>query len=310
MVSRKSGAGPRVSVNPVLELRGVCKSYPGFSLRDVSFTLPRGYIMGLIGPNGAGKTTLVKSILGLVRPNGGEIRVFGLHPREHGAEIRARIGFVHESPTFYEGLTVQRAGALLGSFYPRWDEEAFTEVAREFDLPPNKRLKALSQGMRTRFALAVALSHGADLLLLDEASSGLDPAFRREMLDRLSGVIEGGEASVLFSSHITSDLDRIADYITFLREGQVHFSLTKDEVLEGHVLVKGDLRLLDDGLRKLLTGIVIGEYGFVGLTDRPGEVGAKREGGGLIMDPATLEDVVYYTGRTGEGGLRLHGNVR
>jgi ABC-2 type transport system ATP-binding protein len=295
-------------VDPVLELRGVCKSYEGFSLRDISFTLPRGYIMGLIGPNGAGKTTLVKSILDLVRPEDGQVRVFGLDPREHGAEIRSRIGFVHESPTFYELLTVERAGALLGSFYARWDEVTFRGLVREFQLPPDKRLKTLSQGMRTRFALAVALSHGAELLLLDEASSGLDPAFRREMLDRLSGVIEGGEASVLFSSHITSDLDRIADYITFIRAGQVHFSTTKDEVLETHALVKGDMRMLDDALRKLLSGVVTGSFGFVGLTARAGDVRAALKGETAVIDPATLEDVVYYTGRTGGGGLRLHGN--
>jgi len=297
-------------VDPVLELRGVCKTYEGFALRDISFALPRGYIMGLIGPNGAGKTTVVKSILDLVHPDDGRIRVFGLDPREHGAEIRSRIGFVHESPTFYELLTVERAGALLGSFYARWDEGRFGALAREFQLPPGKKVKALSQGMRTRFALAVALSHEAELLLLDEASSGLDPAFRRDMLDRLSGVIEGGETSVLFSSHITSDLDRIADYITYIREGSVHFSATKDEVLEAHLLVKGPMSLLDEGLRQLLSGVVTGDFGFVGLTDRAGEVRAALRGEAVVMDPATLEDVVYYTGRTGEGGLRLHANDR
>jgi ABC-2 type transport system ATP-binding protein len=299
-----------VAADPILELRGVSKSYEGFSLADVTFALPRGYIMGLVGPNGAGKTTLVKSILGLIRPDGGEIRVFGLDPRERGAEIRSRIGFVHESPTFHEGLSVERAGSVLGSFYGGWDEYEFRRLTRDFGLPEAKRLKHLSQGMRTRFALAVALSHGAELLLLDEPSSGLDPAFRREILDLLGGVIEGGEASVLFSTHITSDLDRIADYITFLRGGQVRFSKTKDEVLESHALVKGAPEILDARLKELLTGVVVGDFGFVGLTDRLDEVRAATEGARIVVDPATLEDVVYYTGRTGEGGLRLHGTAR
>lgn len=295
-------------VEPILELRGVSKSYEGFALRDVSFTLPRGYIMGLIGPNGAGKTTLVKSILGLVHPEGGEIRVFGLDAGRNGAEIRSRIGFVHESPTFHEALSVERAGAVIGSFYASWDPDLFRSLSREFSLPLGKTVKTLSQGMRTRFALAVALSHGAELLLLDEPSSGLDPAFRRELLDRLSGVIEGGEVSILFSTHITSDLDRIADYITFLREGRVHFSMTKDEVLESHAVVRGDAGLLTPDLRGLFLGVVTGELGFTGLTDRIAQVRDALDGAEIVVDRATLEDVVYYTGRTGEGGLRLRDN--
>ncbi len=293
-------------MEPVLELKGVSKSYEEFRLREISFSLPRGYIMGLIGPNGAGKTTLLKMILNLARPDGGEIRVFGMDPVSEGEAIRRRVGFVHEQPTFYRGLSAERVGAILGSFYPNWDDRAFRGFAAEFGVPLNRKLKTFSQGMRTRFALATALSHQAELLLLDEPSSGLDPAFRRDLLDRLSGVIEGGETSVLFSTHLTSDLDRVADYITFLRAGQLHFTLPRDDVLDRYSLVKGDLNLLNETTRRLFSGVVTGEFGFVGLTDDTAQALRELGGEGVLVDRATLEDVVYYTGRTGDGGMKLH----
>jgi ABC-2 type transport system ATP-binding protein len=223
-----------------------------------------------------------------------------------GLAIRARIGFVHEQPTFYEGLQAGRVADALGPFYPTWEPDAFRELAREFRIPLTKKLKAYSQGLRTRFALALALSHRAELLLLDEPSSGLDPAFRRDMLDRLAGIIQGGNTSVLFSSHLTSDLDRVADYITFLRDGRVHFSKTRDEVLDRYVLVKGERNRLSEDLRPLFEGVVAGPFGFVGLTDDLDAVRGAWGTGEMVVEKATLEDVVYYTGRTGEGGLRLH----
>jgi ABC-2 type transport system ATP-binding protein len=293
-------------MEPILEVRELFKAYEGFALKDVSFSLPRGYIMGLIGPNGAGKTTMLKMILDLVRPDAGEIRAFGLDVGKNGEAVRARIGFVHENPTFYESLSVEAAGGAGGAFYPTWDETGFRSLAKEFGLPLGKKVKTLSQGNRTRFALTMALSHGAELLLLDEPSSGLDPAFRRDLLGRLSGVIQGGDASVLFSTHITSDLDRVADFITFLQGGRLQFTLTKDEVLERYVLVKGESGLLTEETRKLFSGVVTGDFGFVGLTSEVQAVRAALDGEAMVMDRATLEDVVFYTGRTGKGGMRLH----
>ncbi len=201
---------------------------------------------------------------------------------------------------------MRAAADAVGPFYRRWDEGVFRSLAREFGLPLDKKLKTLSQGNRTRFALAVALSHGAELLLLDEPSSGLDPAFRRNLLDRLSGIIEGGDASVLFSTHITSDLDRVADFITFLQEGRLRFSMTREEVLETHALVKGDSALLNEETRGLFTGFVSGEFGFVGLTTNVRATMEALEGKDVLLERATLEDVVFYTGRTGKGGMTFH----
>jgi len=291
---------------PILELEGITKAYEGFNLEPLTFALQRGYIMGLIGPNGAGKTTVIKLLLGLTRPDSGRIRIFGYDPRTEGVAIRARIGFVHEDPVFPEGLTAGRAAAALGPIYPHWDGGEFAALAREFEIPLDRRLKALSRGTRTRFALALALSHGAELLLLDEPSSGLDPLFRRDLLDRLAGVIQEGKASVLFSSHLTSDLDRVADYITFLQEGRLRFSLSKEELRERHFLVKGDPALLTPERRRLFTGLVRGDFAFTGLTGDLPAVRRALAGAELVVERATLEDLVFYTGRWQKGGLKLH----
>ncbi len=294
------------SPSPVLDVRNVTKHFEGFSLRDVSFSLPQGYIMGLIGHNGAGKTTLLSSILNLTVLDEGEIRVFGLDHRAEEVAVRSRIGFVHEVPTFFNSLSVQRAASVVAPFYPDWDERLFREISAEFGLALGKRLGRLSQGMRTRFALAVALSHRAELLLLDEPSSGLDPAFRRDLLERLSGVIQGGKTSVLFSTHITSDLDRIADFVTFLQKGHMVFSETREDVLDRWFLIKGGSEILDEEVRALFTGLVTQEFGFTGLTESLDQLRSQVEEERFVVEPATLEDVVFYTGRTGEGGLRLH----
>jgi len=292
-------------VDAIVELQHVTKSYEGFRLEDVSFTLPRGYIMGLIGPNGAGKTTTIKAILNLVKPDGGSIRVFGLDHRRDEIAVRSRIGFVHEHPRFHDALSVRAAASVIAPFYSSWDDGTFRRLAGEFGLPLRKRVRELSRGMRTRFALAVAMAHRAELLLLDEASSGLDPVFRDELLGRLSGLIESGETSVLFSTHITSDLDRIADYVTFLQNGRLVLSATRDEIRERWVLVKGAPELLTDRTRSLFAGTVTNEFGFTGLTGDVDRVREQLAGATLIVEKATLEDVLFYTGRRGHEGMKL-----
>jgi ABC-2 type transport system ATP-binding protein len=287
-------------MEPILDLRHVRKAYEGFTLEDVSFSLPRGYIMGLVGPNGAGKTTLVRLILGLIRPDRGDIRVFGLDARRDEVAVRARIGFVHEVPHYYEHLSVEGAAAVVAPFYRTWDQGEFRRLVAAFDLPPRRRLRALSRGMRTKFALAVALAHRAELLLLDEPTSGLDPVFRRELLDRLSASIQGGDTAVLFSTHITADLERIADYVTFLERGRLVLSSTRDAIRERWALVKGDPARLDDDCRRRLRGLTITGVGFTGLTD---DVAWARAhfGETAVIEPATLEDLVFHTSRATRG---------
>ena len=285
-------------MDPILELCGVTKHYPGFSLRDVSFALPRGHICGLIGPNGAGKTTLVKLLLGLVRPDAGSLRVCGYDPAACEVEVKRRIGFVHEVPGFYDHLTTEAIASVVRRFYDGWDQPLFEALMRDFEVPPRKHFAILSRGTRTKAALALALAHHAELLVLDEPTSGLDPVFRSEFLDRLSAYVADGAASVLFSTHITGDLERMADYITFVRDGRLVFSSTREEVFDRWALVKGGTRVLDATPRSLFAGLEIGAHGFTGLTGDAPSARTRLAGLDVIIERATLEDVMYYTGRS------------
>ena len=223
----------------ILEIKSLRKEYNGFALKDVSFQLPYGYIMGLIGPNGAGKTTTIKLVMNLLRKNSGEIKIFGKDNLEHEVEVKSRIGFVYDTPNFYEHLTLKQMKSIIAPFYKNWDEVMFRKYIDEFDLPLTKKIKTLSRGMLMKYALAIALSHHADLIIMDEPTSGLDPVFRRELLDILSGLIQDEKKSILFSTHVTSDLERIADYITFIHKGEMIFSRPKDEIFEEYGIVKG-----------------------------------------------------------------------
>ncbi len=280
----------------VLEVRGLGKRYETFCLEDVSFCLPRGYVMGLIGPNGAGKTTTLKLILQLLRRDAGELRVFGLDPAVDGAAIRARIGFVHDEPRFYRHLTLAQNAALVARFYATWDAAAFRRLASAFELGLGQTFGSLSRGNRTRFALALALSHRAELVLMDEPTSGLDPVFRRELLDILAGLLQDERTSILFSTHITADLERIADFVTLMQEGRVVLSEEKDALVERWGIVKGGLPLLEGLPPGLLRGVHRSPHGFEALTgDRA--AARRRFGDAAVIERPTLDDIVFHTSR-------------
>jgi ABC-2 type transport system ATP-binding protein len=276
-----------------LLIRGLRKVYPGFTLRDVSLRLPRGYIMGLIGPNGAGKTTLIKLILNLVRRDAGSIAVLG---RDHIADetwIKSRLGFVHETPGFFDHLTAAQTASIAARFYSSWDGARFRTLAGEFKLPLDKRVGRLSRGTVMKLALALALSHGAELLLLDEPTSGLDPVFRREILELLAGLIQDGRTSVLFSTHITSDLERRADFLTFLRGGELVFSTSREELRDSWVLVKGGNELLDESAPSLFRAVRRTPYGFQGLSSAGEEARRSLSGKGAVFETPSLDEIVF-----------------
>ncbi len=278
----------------VLEIRGLGKGYKGFRLKDVSFDVPFGSIMGLVGANGAGKTTVIKLILNLVRREAGEVRVFGLDNLAAEKAVKTRIGFVHETPGMVEDARLRDIKAAVAPFYPAWDESAFTRLAGEFGLPLDKPFKKLSHGTKMKFSLALALAHDADLLVLDEPTSGLDPVFRRELLERLSGVIQDERKAVLFSTHITTDLESTADHVTLLSRGTVVFSLPKDEIRETWAVVRGGPELKDGAGRTLFRGFRESAYGIEALTsDIPGVRAAFPSG--VVMERATIEDVMILT---------------
>jgi ABC-2 type transport system ATP-binding protein len=280
----------------ILEIKNLKKDYKGFSLKDVSFQLPRGFIMGLIGPNGAGKTTCIKLIMNLLRRDGGQIKIFGKDNVRDEVEIKENIGFVYDSPCFYEYLTIKRMKNVIAPFYRNWDEQLFTKFLADFELSPNQKIETLSRGMRMKFALAVALSHHAELIVMDEPTSGLDPVFRRELLEILMTLIQDERKSILFSTHITSDLERVADYITFLNKGEVVTSCSRDELLENWGVVKGRREHLTAENDGLLVGVRRREYGFVGLTADKEAVRRELPGDVLIEKP-TLEDIMFYTAK-------------
>ena len=280
----------------ILEVSGLRKDYKGFSLGDVTFAVPRGTIMGLIGPNGAGKTTVIKLVMNLIRRRAGRVKVFGLDNIADEPGVKARIGFVYDEPGFPPDVSLLRIGSALAPFYPAWDGTLFRGLLDEFELPARKRFKTLSHGMKMKFALAVALSHDAELILMDEPTAGLDPVFRQDLLARLSGLIQDERKSVLFSSHITTDLEKVADHITFLHRGAVVFSSPKDELLETWALVKagsGDIEVSDiPGLR----GYRAGAFGMEALSSDA--VAARRRlGSRAVYDRASLEDIMFFIGK-------------
>ncbi len=270
---------------------GVRKSYRDFALEDVSFQIPRGYICGLIGPNGAGKTTIIKLIMNLVRRDAGRITVLGQDNIEHEAAIKAKIGFVYDEPRFYDDARLVDIARAVAPFYPTWDQARFDSLTREFGLPMRKKFKKLSAGMKTQLALSLALSHDAELIIMDEPTSGLDPIVRHELLDQLRDILQDDRKSILFSTHITSDLEQIADYITCVRKGRVVFSKSRDDLLEHWGIIKADATTLSGEVRPLLRGIQRGPHGCEALTD---DVRAAR----AVLPPqalvtrASLEDIV------------------
>lgn len=282
-------------------LEGVSKRYDTFKMEDISFPIRKGYVTGLIGPNGAGKSTLIRMIMQMVKPDRGHVELFGSKLENEATGMRERIGYVSDENVFYDHLTLKRMTNILAPFYRNWEADTFRDYLERFELPANKKIKDLSKGMKMKFSLAVALSHSAELLIMDEPTAGLDPVFRRELLDLLADQLQDEQRSILFSSHITSDLDRIADYIVFVNKGKLIFDETKDEVLERHVLVKGGKELLDSDVRPLFAGLRETRVGFEGLmTDR---AEAERIFGSLaLIEQPTLEEIVYFTVK-GKGGL-------
>ncbi len=279
----------------MLELINVNKEfYEGFKIEDLSFKLEPGYIMGFIGPNGSGKSTTIKLIMNLLKLDSGEIKIFGKDHVKHEVEIKNRIGFVYDQSYFYENLSIEEMKNVIAPFYSQWNEEIFKKYLELFKLRSDSQIKKLSKGMKTQFAIALALSHNADLIIMDEPTAGLDPVIRREVLDLLYNIIQNEKKSIFFSTHITTDLDKIADYITYIKEGKLVFSKSMEEVMESYALIKGGPNQLTDEIKKNIMGLRETNVGFEALTDRPREI-RNIVGEDILIERPTLEDIMYYT---------------
>ncbi len=278
----------------ILEIKNLRKEYKDFTLDNISFNLPKGFIMGFIGPNGAGKSTTIKLIMNLVKKNDGEIKVFGLDNVKYEKDIKQKIGFVYDENYFYEELNLMEMKKIISPFYKNWDNKIFNQYMTDFNLPVKKKIKELSKGMKMKYSLAIALSHSAELIIMDEPTSGLDPVFRSEMLDILCSIIQDENKGILFSTHITTDLEKVADYITFLNKGKIIFSDAKDDILENYSIVKGDKSLLDADTKKEFIGIRENSFGFEALTKNTEKIKRLFKNNSLI-EKATLEDIMVYT---------------
>ena len=280
----------------VLEVSNLSKSFSEFKLDHISFNIPRGYIMGLIGPNGAGKTTTIKLIMNLMHKDSGKIEVFGKDHVKYQKEIRDRIGFVYEEGYFYETLNPIELKQILAPFYSQWNEKTFRNYLAEFHIPPKVKFKNLSKGEKMKFALTLALSHNPELIIMDEPTSGLDPVFRSELLDILADLLQDDKKSILFSTHITSDLQKIADYICFINQGKIVFCEDIDSVLSRNIVVKGPNSFLNEKTRSLFSGIREHSYGFEALSNMPNELHSLLNEQ-VVAEKASLEDIMLYTVR-------------
>lgn len=276
----------------ILTVRNLCKNYPVFELHDVSFSIRASSIMGLIGRNGAGKTTTIKSILRLVRPDGGSVEFLGQPVDDDAAALRREAGYVSGDLCYYPRKRLSQLTAVTRSFYSAWDSARYEALLRRFSLDDSKRVCELSAGMKVKYQLACALSHGAKLLILDEPTSGLDPVSRDDLLDLLRSLCEQDGVSILFSTHITSDLDACADDVTYLQNGTVAQSVSLAGFTAPWKKLTGPETALAPALRGALRGLRVhrGEFEALYPSDLPCPAGCREE-------LADLQTVMVYLER-------------
>ena len=277
----------------VLTINHLNKKYEKFQLRDVSFQVGQGRIMGFIGRNGAGKTTTMKSMLNLVHTESGSIHFFGLEMKAHEFEIKQRIACIFGAANYYAQSSLRSIADVYRRFYKTWDEALYRSYLERFELDPGKKIRQLSQGMSIKFALALALSHHAEFLILDEPTSGLDPLSRDELLTVFENIVDQEGASILFSTHITSDLDKNADDITYIKNGEIVASQPKQAFLDAYRMVEGTPDALSSALKQKIIGYHERKGEFSGLL-RKCDAG---EAHGCSVTPADLETIMVYTER-------------
>ena len=278
--------------SPMLEVREISKQYKGFLLDRVSFTLPRGYIMGYVGPNGSGKSTTMGLITQTRRADGGEVILDGAQYQENPTAYKEKIGYVSSVSYFPPNIKIKDAAALLAQFYPTFSKEKFYHLVREWNLPEKKKFQTFSTGMMVKLMFAAALARETKLLILDEATNGLDILFREEILKLLQQYIEDGDHSVLFATHIIDDLEQIADYIVMVENGRVLLQDMKDALTESYILVKGDEGMFaGETVRKYLLGVKHSAYGFSALI--PSDY-APLLPAGAVMEKPNVSQIMSY----------------
>lgn len=275
-----------------IEIKGVTKKYDGFTLDNISFDVPKGCIMGFIGQNGAGKTTTIRSLLHITDIDSGEISLLGLDHIKDETEIKKRIAVVFDDLPFHDIFTAKDMAKIFEGMYPDWDNAVYTQYLERFQLPLKKKIGQFSKGMKMKLQIACALSHNAELLVMDEATTGLDPVVRDEILHIFMEYLQNGERSILMSSHITSDLEKIADMVTFIEKGKILLTGYKDEIIEKHGILKCGKDKLKEIDTEDIVSIRTNSFGAeVMINDREDAAFKYRD---CTIDPASLDDIMLY----------------
>lgn len=275
-----------------IEISGLTKRYDGFTLDNLSFSVPKGSIMGFIGQNGAGKTTTIKAILNIIKADEGSVKLLGMDSLTDEIPIKERIAAVFDDIPFHDEFTAKNLNVIFGDIYKNWNTQTFEQYLDRFALPRKKKIGKLSKGMKMKLQIACALSHGAELLIMDEATTGLDPVVRNEILDIFMEYIQDENHSIFMSSHITSDLEKVADSVTFIDKGKLLLTGYKDDILENHGVIKCG----KDDYREIAAEDIVSAR----LTDFGAEVmisdkaACKRKYSGLVMDNTTLEEIMVF----------------
>ena len=277
------------NIENILEVKNLCKQYNDFKLENVNITLPKGMIMGFIGENGAGKTTTIKAILDIIKNYTGEIKIFNLDSRKDSKKIKENIGVVLDDMFFPEILTSKDIDAVMKSIYQNWDSKLYFKFLEDFSIPTNKQIKTFSKGMRKKLEIVTAISHHPKLLILDEPTAGLDPIARNEVIDIFQSFIQNEECSIFISSHITTDLEHIADYITFISNGKIVLSKTREELLEDYGIAKCSKEEFEKIEKSDFINYKKNKYEYDLLVENRKDFSKKYE---VTVDKITLEELM------------------
>jgi ABC-2 type transport system ATP-binding protein len=277
-----------------IKIKNLTKRYKTFTLDNISLSIPKGFIMGFIGENGAGKTTTIKTMLNISKRDEGEVTILGQDLDLHEIEIKSKIGYVSGN-MFYPKKTIKEVTKYYQRFYQEWDEDLYNSYLVKFNLDPNKKIDELSKGMQLKYLITLALSHHAELLILDEPTSGLDPVARDNLLELFQTIIENEETTIFFSTHITSDLEKCADYVTFIKDGKIVESSSKDDLIDNYRFVSGTETELEKISPRLIS-YKTNAFGFNGLIKTSDLV---KEDTVKVGQPSLDDIMIFYTSHKG-----------
>lgn len=273
-----------------IEIKNLNKSYQNFALKNINLNIPSGVVVGLIGKNGAGKTTLIKSLLNIIKIDNGNINIFDKNIKENENIIKEEIGVVLDNMFFPELLTPKDINSIMKDIYKNWDSSLFEKYLEQFSLMPTKQIKTMSKGMRKKLEIATALSHKPKLLILDEPTSGLDPVVRSEVLDIFLSFIKDEDNTIIMSSHITSDLEHIADYIVFIDDGKIILEEEKDAIRDSYGILKCDIDKFEEIEKEDIIRYQKTKYAYEILVKDKEKIRKKYKNS--IVDNSTLEDIM------------------